>query len=232
MRSNYRFHSRLRILGWLLPATLGLLACVTGPVLCATIVGRVAVQEPERPRKPARYHLGHLRSGRLTEPRPGAGPRSVVIFVEDASDSMRVSPTPPVPVMMQENEEFVPHVLPVRVGTAVAFPNADDFYHNVFSVMAGDRFDLGRFGKGESAGQTFTRPGVVVVRCEIHSRMKAYVRVLETACFTVPDSTGWFQIADVPGGLHTVKAWHPAKGEQARSVTVAESDTLHIRFDF
>ena len=67
---------------------------------------------------------------------------------------------------------------------------------------------------------------------EIHSRMKACVRVLETACFTVPDSTGWFQIADVPMGVHTVKAWHPGKGEQTRSVTVAESEALHISFDF
>ncbi len=70
--------------------------------------------------------------------------------------------------MVQKNEAFVPRVLPVLSGSLVEFPNQDNFYHNVFSVVSADRFDLGRFPKGKSAGEVLSKPGVVVVRCEIH----------------------------------------------------------------
>ena len=66
--------------------------------------------------------------------------------------------------MVQGNETFVPRVLPVLSGSLVEFPNQDNFYHNVFSVVSGNRFDLGRFPKGKSAGEVLTQPGVVVVR--------------------------------------------------------------------
>ena len=52
--------------------------------------------------------------------------------------------------MRQEHDTFIPHVLPILKGTTVAFPNADNYYHNVFSVVAGERFDLGRYGEGSA----------------------------------------------------------------------------------
>src|SRR4029453_10455122 len=101
-----------------------------------------------------------------------------------------------------KDEAFVPHVLPVLAGSTVEFPNEDDFYHNVFSVVAGDRFDLGRYAHGKSASQTLTKPGAVIVRCEIHSNMKAFILVLSNPFFAVPDPEGRLDIGNVPAGSY------------------------------
>jgi len=45
--------------------------------------------------------------------------------------------------LVQKNKSFEPHVLVVPVGSLVEFPNRDPFFHNVFSLFEGKRFDLG-----------------------------------------------------------------------------------------
>src|SRR5262245_25098858 len=42
--------------------------------------------------------------------------------------------------IVQKRKTFEPHVLVVAVGTAVAFPNLDPLFHNVFSLFEGKRF--------------------------------------------------------------------------------------------
>ncbi len=197
-----------------------------------TITGKVTVKQERKSKRPRRYHLGPYRSGRGTEVRRKTGPEDVVVYLEGVQGDSALSPSAPPPVMNQKNETFIPYVLPVRTGTTVEFPNADDFYHNVFSVMAGDRFDLGRYAKGGTARQTFTRPGVVVVRCEIHAGMKAFVLVLGTSCFTVPDREGSFALPELPAGTYTLKAWHPTQGEQSRPVRVPASGTVAVDISF
>ena len=54
--------------------------------------------------------------------------------------------------MDQRNETFVPHVLAIRTGTTVDFPNNDRIYHNVFSLSPTRRFDLGRYAVGPLQG--------------------------------------------------------------------------------
>src|SRR5215471_2082288 len=44
--------------------------------------------------------------------------------------------------MDQRNEQFVPHLLAITVGTIVDFPNSDTTFHNVFSLArGGNNFD-------------------------------------------------------------------------------------------
>ena len=232
MRSNSRSVSRYIARVVIILAAGAVLTVFHGKASSGTVVGRVVVQAKDRPAKPARYHLGAFRSGRASSPRREGGPQDVVVYLASSGEGIQVQPPPPPPVMRQQHERFIPHVLPLRVGASVAFPNADDFYHNVFSLMAGDRFDLGRYGQGDSASQTFTSPGVVVVRCEIHSGMKAYILVLDTPHYTVPDSTGAFRLLDLPAGVHTITAWHPDSGEQHRQIVAGQSDTVSVDFQF
>jgi plastocyanin len=195
-------------------------------------VGKVTVQKARKAKRPARYYLGPYRSARGTKSQEKSGPQDVVVYLEGAGVG-KVSPSSvPAAVIRQKDETFIPHVVPVLAGTTVEFPNEDGFYHNVFSVMSGDRFDLGRYAKGETARQTFDRPGVVVVRCEIHAGMKAFIMVMKTSYFTVPDAEGTFSLPDLPAGTYTLKAWHPTQGEQVRPVSVPESGTVEIDISF
>src|SRR5690348_1183275 len=50
----------------------------------------------------------------------------------------------------QRRKKFEPHLLPVPVGSVVSFPNLDPFFHNVFSLYDGNRFDLGLYEAGGS----------------------------------------------------------------------------------
>ncbi len=196
-----------------------------------TIAGTVTVKATKKAKRPARYYLGPYRSAR-TRDAHGASQQDVVVYLEGLAAGRTVSTASSPPVMSQKNEAFVPRVLPVLAGTTVEFPNLDDFYHNVFSVMAGDRFDLGRYAKGKTPRETFSTPGVIVVRCEIHAGMKAFIRVLETPYFTVPADDGAYSFTDIPPGQYTLKAWHPSQGEQSRDIVVPESGMAKADFSF
>lgn len=131
----------------------------------------------------------------------------------------------------QTNETFVPHVLAVRVGTVVDFPNNDTIYHNVFSLSKTKRFDLGRYAKGQSKSVRFDEPGIVRVFCEIHSHMNAYILVFAHRFFAVTDDESRYRIEQVPPGIYTLVAWHEGAVRQTRSVAVPEDGgTIDVDF--
>ena len=57
--------------------------------------------------------------------------------------------------LLQKNRMFIPHLQVIPVGSVVQFPNADPFFHNVFSLFEGKRFDLGLYEAGSSKSVTF-----------------------------------------------------------------------------
>src|SRR5881394_852689 len=72
-----------------------------------------------------------------------------------------------VAVMDQKDKTFVPHVLPVQVGTSVKFPNSDDIQHQVYSFSPAKTFQLPLY-KGTPANPiVFEKPGVVTLGCNI-----------------------------------------------------------------
>ena len=72
--------------------------------------------------------------------------------------------------LAQKNKQFEPHLLVIPVGSTVDFPNLDPFFHNVFSLYKGKRFDLGLYEAGSSRSVHFDRPGVSFIFCNIHPR--------------------------------------------------------------
>jgi plastocyanin len=113
--------------------------------------------------------------------------------------------------MVQRNEQFVPHVLPVLVGSTVSFPNEDDVYHNVFSLSAAKTFEIKRIPKGaplSETAQVFGAPGIVQVFCHIHSDMSGIIFVLDNPYFATPQPTGHYVIDGIPAGDYTLVAWH------------------------
>ena len=155
--------------------------------------------------------------------------RNVVLYVQGAAGSDTALPTSA--TMRQDDERFTPHVLPVLRGSTVDFPNADDVFHNVFSLSSAHTFDLGRYPKGSAKSVTFEKSGVVQVFCHIHSDMSAVILVLDNAHFAVPSSAGRYVIDDVPPGEYTVVGWHERIKPVSRTVRVLAGRTSRLDFN-
>ena len=131
------------------------------------------------------------------------------------------------PQLVQKNRVFDPHILAVQVGSQVDFPNRDPFFHNVFSLFNGKRFDLGLYEAGSTRGVRFDRAGICYIFCNIHPQMSAVVVVVDTPYFAVSDALGEIAIPHVPPGRFQLNFWeeHCAPKtlkELSRQVTVGE----------
>jgi plastocyanin len=109
--------------------------------------------------------------------------------------------------LLQKNKEFLPHLLIVPVGSVVHFPNADPFFHNVFSLFDGRRFDLGLYEAGTTRDVRFGREGISYIFCNIHPEMSAVVIALTTPYFAVGDAQGRFRIRGVPADDYMLHVW-------------------------
>lgn len=115
---------------------------------------------------------------------------------------------------------FSPSVLVVPVGSTVRFPNRDSILHNVFSRTPGSTFDFGFYGPGESKQRVFSKPGLVVVNCNVHHNMRVDVVVLSTPHYTRPDRNGRYSLAGLPKGPGTLVFWHPRANAQQVAVNL------------
>jgi plastocyanin len=109
--------------------------------------------------------------------------------------------------LLQSHKTFEPHVLVVQVGSVVDFPNRDPFFHNVFSLFEGKRFDLGLYEAGATNSVRFDRVGVSFLFCNIHPEMSAVVVTVDTPYSGVSDANGNVTIANVPDGRYEVHYW-------------------------
>lgn len=132
--------------------------------------------------------------------------------------------------VVQRNKRFEPSLLVVPVGSSVEFPNLDPFFHNVFSMYDGKRFDLGLYEAGTSRAVHLSTPGVCYVFCNIHPEMSAVVVVVDTPYVARSNRGGAFTIADVPAGRYVMHVWHQRHrleqpGEYPREIVVAAGAT-------
>ncbi|HEX5235679.1 MAG TPA: hypothetical protein VFW25_10160 [Silvibacterium sp.] len=109
--------------------------------------------------------------------------------------------------LMQKNRTFTPHLLVIPVGSIVEFPNQDPFFHNVFSLFDGKRFNLGLYEAGSSKSVTFSRAGVSYIFCNIHPEMSAVVISLDTPLYAIADSKDAFVLRDIPPGNYRLHVW-------------------------
>jgi plastocyanin len=123
--------------------------------------------------------------------------------------------TPPVPSqpgkkpqVVQKNKAFHPHLTVVRVGSVVDFPNRDPFFHNVFSLFDGKRFDLGLYEAGATNSVRFDHPGVSFLFCNIHPEMSAVVVAVDTPYYAISDKNGSVSIPSVPDGKYELHVWY------------------------
>jgi plastocyanin len=132
------------------------------------------------------------------------------------------------PQVIQKHKSFHPHLTVVRVGSVVDFPNHDPFFHNVFSLYDGKRFDLGLYEAGATNSVRFDHVGISYLFCNIHPEMSAVVVALDTPYFGETDKSGRVGIAAVPDGKYELHVWYEKSVPEALK---ALARTVHITGD-
>jgi len=171
--------------------------------------------------------------------RHGTIPGTVVwltpVTSAEAGDASAAAPASPasapvvpaqIPQMVQRNKSFQPRILVVPAGSMVEFPNRDPFFHNVFSLFEGKRFDLGLYEAGTSRTVRFDRPGISYIFCNIHPEMNAVVITIATPLYAISTPDGQLSLAGVPYGRYRLHVWSESMGPedaqpQVREVTIA-----------
>jgi plastocyanin len=171
-------------------------------------------------------------------------PANVLVYIAKAP-SVDVDVSAAKSVMDQRDLTFIPHVLPILVGSAVQFPNNDKVAHNVFSLSRTKTFNFGSYGPGESKTVLFDKPGVVELRCDVHAEMSAYILVMRNPYWALTDDKGHFKIPDreyleqhgvkglkdLPPGSYVVKTWNEKLKTQEATVEVPRDGEVSLQLD-
>jgi len=135
-----------------------------------------------------------------------------------------------IPQLVQKNKSFHPSLIVIPVGGKVEFPNHDPFFHNVFSLFDGKRFDLGLYESGTTRFVNFDKPGISFIFCNIHAQMSAVVIAVATPYYAVSDAHGELTLPNVPPGRYDMQIFHPAVAPeslrtQSREITISPGET-------
>lgn len=151
-----------------------------------------------------------------------------VVFLDSPAAKALAKPLPGIEIA-QINKQFVPTMNIVTVGSQVLFPNRDTVRHHVYSFSPAKTFELKLYAGAPANPVLFDKPGVVILGCNIHDSMTAWVLVVETPYFGRTDANGRLTMNAVPAGNYQLHAWHSsfAVGApvQEQALHVGSADT-------
>jgi plastocyanin len=153
--------------------------------------------------------------------------RGVVVWVEGITD---VKVPDKKPTLSQKDGQFSPRLMVVVAGQTVEMPNDDNIAHNVFSMSATKKFNLGIYPKGESKEVTFEKPGVIDLFCSLHRHMHAQIIVSPSQYFAVAAPDEEFTIKGVPAGTYKVTAYSNGCAQQTIEVKVPDTGDAKATF--
>lgn len=161
------------------------------------------------------------------------GIANVIVTVVDGppSGAAGVPRTPSRLVLDNRDCRFVPHAAVIAVGDTIEARNSDSLLHTVHYYGAIER-NLSLPRRGITRATVVDAPGMIVVRCDVHGWMQAFVRVNEHLHHAVTDSAGAFRIPDLAEGDHTLELWHERLGTQRVSVRVEAGETAVLEAEY
>jgi hypothetical protein len=139
----------------------------------------------------------------------------------------------------QKNCEFLPYVLAIHQDQILVIKSSDPVNHNVrYAAFANSPFNQIMAPKGAIEVKLAAERRPIVVACDIHSWMKAYIMVFEHSFFAVTGADGAFEIKGVPAGEQNLVLWQervgyvgftdPAKKAQGMAVTIRAGEVTDV----
>lgn len=126
---------------------------------------------------------------------------------------------------------FEPHASVLATGEAIVARNSDDLLHTVHYYGALER-NLSLPRRGVVRTLVVDRPGMIVVKCDVHGWMQAFIRVDPHPYHAVTDSEGRFRITGIPPGDYTVELWHETLGTRTRTIGIEDGSTTVLDVEY
>lgn len=130
----------------------------------------------------------------------------------------------PMVEIAQRDQEFIPYVTVVPVGTTIEFPNRDDIQHHIYSLSKAKRFEKPLYAPGAHEAVVFDTPGIITLGCNIHDWMVAYIVVLPTLDFAKTDAAGRATLTPA-AGTYRLEIWHPRATQPFTEEISLQADT-------
>jgi plastocyanin len=154
--------------------------------------------------------------------------------VEVYHDSATAANPPQVHNLYQRDAAFHPNVLTVPTGSNVAFPNRDTTRHHVYSFSPAKTFDLNLYLQETPPPITFEQAGIVVLGCNIHDHMQAFIVVSDAPYTATTGAEGTLTLPALPPGQHRVRVWHPRLSDSQQfwwEGMIADTDQLEVSLE-
>jgi hypothetical protein len=145
----------------------------------------------------------------------GRGIANVFVALADVP-AEKLPPLEPDQLILDNIEcRFSPHASVLTVGSTIEALNSDSVLHTTHFYGALE-VNLSLPIEGARARRTVSRPGMVIVKCDIHGWMQAFIRVDAHPFHAVSDS----------------KIWHEKLGSQSHPVRIVGGETELVKLQY
>lgn len=141
----------------------------------------------------------------------GAPIENAVVYAEPENKG---SPSIAPAIIEQRGKQFNPLVSVVQTGSDITFPNFDSVRHHVYSFSPAKTFELKLYSGVPASPVKFDKAGTVILGCNIHDNMLAFIQVVDTPYFAKTNKLGKAILHDLPNGNYSLKTWHYALAKE------------------
>jgi hypothetical protein len=181
--------------------------------------------DPGCPKKPEPADVVLVKDGKLA---------NAFVYIKQGLPSGTFAPPSAPVVLTQKGCRYSPHIMGIMAGQPLTILNQDAADHNIHSMSSGNvPFNESQMPTDKPIVKTFKYPEMkVLLECNQHQWMRAYINVMSHPYFTVSAADGSFAIPDLPPGEYTLAAVHEKFGEQTMKIKVGPTESIKADFGF
>jgi plastocyanin len=159
------------------------------------------------------------------------GLRWVIVTLVDVPESSLPASTPGRVELDNSGCRFSPHAAVATLGSTIEAVNDDPILHTTHLYGPAD-MNISLPLQGTRATRELARPGLYIVKCDIHGWMQAFVQVDPHPFHSVTDAEGRFRIESVPAGHYRLSFWQERLGAREVGVQVEGGRTTSVDMNY